>query len=200
MPTGDQNLIANLMYRDCEIWVGERKLWADLIGLAIKGYDVMLGMDWLARYTAQMNCKTKIVELYIPGETTLKLDARGRLASYALISGIRVRKILSKGAQGYLAFLINTSSDKVNLEDMSVVKDFPNVFPDELESLPPEREITFKIDITPGVAPISKTPYRMASAELKELKLQLKDLLERDFIRESNAPWGAPVFFHGSNA
>ncbi|XP_071912237.1 uncharacterized protein [Coffea arabica] len=190
-PTGNQSLIANLVYRDCEIWVGERKLLADLIGLAIKWYDVILGMDWLTRYNAQINCKTKIVELCIQGEATLKLDVRDRLASSALISGIRVRKMLSKGAQGYLDFLINTLSDKVNLENMHVVKEYPDVFSEELESLPPKREITFKIDVTLGVAPISTTPYRMAPAELKELKLQLQDLLERDFIKESDSPWGA---------
>ncbi|XP_027156585.1 uncharacterized protein LOC113757632 [Coffea eugenioides] len=134
--TGDQNLIANLVYRNCEICVGERKLLTDLIGLAIKGYDVILGMDWLAHYNAQLNCRTKIVELDIPGQATLKLDVRGKLASSALISGIRARKLLSKGAQDYLAFLINTPSDKVNLEDMPVVKDFPDVFPEELENFP----------------------------------------------------------------
>ncbi|XP_027093721.1 uncharacterized protein [Coffea arabica] len=172
-PTGDQNLIANLVYRNCEIWFGERKLLADLTGLAIKGYDVILGMDWLARYYIQLNCKTKMVELCIPREATLKLDVRGRLASSALISEIRVRKILSKGVQGYLAFLINSPSDKVRLKNMPVVKEYPDVFPEELESLPPEREVAFKIDVTLGVAPISKMSYRMAPTELKELKLQL---------------------------
>ncbi|XP_027122084.1 uncharacterized protein [Coffea arabica] len=132
---------------DCEIWIRERKLMADLIDLAIKRYDVILEMDWLARYNIQLNCKTKIVELCIPGEATFKLDVRGRLASFALISGIRVRKMLSKGVQGYLAFLINTSSNKVRLEDMPIVKEFPDVFPAELESLPPKREIAFKIDV-----------------------------------------------------
>ncbi|XP_071933751.1 uncharacterized protein [Coffea arabica] len=164
---------------DCEIRVGERKLLADWMSLAIKGYDVILVMDWLTRYHAQLNCKMKTVELCIPGEATLKLDVRGRLASSALISGIRVRKMLSKGAQAYLAFLINTPSDKVKLEDMPVVKEYPDVFSEKLESFSLEREIAFKIDVTSGVAPISKTPYRMAPAELKELKLQLQDLLER---------------------
>ncbi|XP_071917097.1 uncharacterized protein [Coffea arabica] len=147
------------------------------MSLAIKGYDVILGMDWLVRYHAQLNCKMKTVELCIPEEAILKLDVSGRLASSALISGIRVRKILSKGAQGSLAFLINIPNDTVRLEDMPVVKKYPDVFLEELESLPPEREIAFKIDLTPGVTPISKTPYRMALAELKELKLQLLDLL-----------------------
>ena len=67
-----------------------------------------------------------------------------------------------------MAFLINTPSDKVRLRDMPVVKEFPDVFPEKLESLPPERDIVFKIDVTPRVAPIFKTPYRMASAELKD--------------------------------
>nr|XP_027098783.1 uncharacterized protein LOC113718060 [Coffea arabica] len=112
----------------------------------IKGYDVILEMDWLARYHAQLNCKTKMVELCIPGEATLKLDIKDRLASSAHISGIRVRKMLNKGVQEYLVFLINTPSDKVRLEDMPVVKEYPDVFSEELESLPPKREIVFKID------------------------------------------------------
>ena len=119
-----------------------------------------------------------MVELCIPGEATLKLDIRGRLVSSTLISGIRVRKMLSKGAQGYLIFLINTPSDNVRLKNMPIVKEYPDVFLEKLEFLPPERKITFKIDVTPGVAPISMIPYRMAPSKLKELKLQLQDLLK----------------------
>ncbi|XP_071900882.1 uncharacterized protein [Coffea arabica] len=174
---------------------GERKLLGNLISLAIKGYDVILGMDWLAKYDAQLDCKRKVVEFRIPGEATLRLDVRGSLASSALISGIRARKFLYRGAQGFLAFLINTPTDKLRVEDVPIVSEYPDVFPDELVTLPPEREIEFKIDLLPGASPISKTPYRMAPAELKELKLQLQDLLERGFIRESGSPWGAPVLF-----
>nr|XP_027066234.1 uncharacterized protein LOC113692084 [Coffea arabica] len=127
--------------------------------------EVVEGMDWLARYHAQLNSKTKTVELCIPREATQKLDVRGRLTSSALISGIRARQMLSKGGQEYLVFLINTPSDKVRLEDMPVVKEYPDVFPEELESLPPEKEIAFKIDVTSGVAPISKTPCRIYHSE-----------------------------------
>ncbi|XP_071933189.1 uncharacterized protein [Coffea arabica] len=164
---GDQSLLANLVYKDCEIWVGEQKLLADLMGLAIKGYDVIIGMDWLARYNVQLNCKMKTVELCNPIEAILKLDVNGRLALSTLILGIRIRKMLNKGAQGYLTFLINTPSDKMRLEEMLVVKEYPDVFSEELESLPPKRDIAFKID----------------------------DLLERDFIKENDSLWGAPVLF-----
>ncbi|XP_071912295.1 uncharacterized protein [Coffea arabica] len=156
-------------------------------------------MDWWARYNAQLNCKTKVVEFCIPGETTLRLDVRGRLVSSALVSRIRARKLLNKGAQGYLAFLINTPRDKMKLKDVLVVNKFFDVFPDELKSMSLEREIEFKIDLVPGTTPIAKTLYQMAPAKLKELKLQLQNLLQRGFIRESESPWGAPVLFVKKN-
>ena len=98
-PTGDQCLIANKVYRNCEIWIGERKLLADLVSLTIKGYNVILGMDWLVRYHTQLDCKMKLVDLRIPGEATLKLDVRSRLTSPTLILEIRARKLLSSGTK-----------------------------------------------------------------------------------------------------
>ena len=72
---------------------------------------------------------------------------------------------------------------------------FPDVFPEELPGLPPDREIEFCIDVVPGTVPISLPPYRMAPAELKELKEQLPDLLDKGLVRPSTSPWGAPVLF-----
>ncbi|XP_071933774.1 uncharacterized protein [Coffea arabica] len=178
-PMGNKKIIASLAYKNCEFWIGERKMLVDLISLDIKGYDVIIGMDFLGQYHAKLDCRAKVVEFCIPGEATLRLDVKSRLASSAMISGIRARKMLSKGAQGFLAFLINAPSDQVKLEDVLVVREFLDVFPEELKTLPPEREVEFKIDLVPGTAPISKTPYRMAPAELKELKIQLQDLLEK---------------------
>ncbi|XP_027158420.1 uncharacterized protein LOC113760043 [Coffea eugenioides] len=194
-PMGNKKVITSLAYRNCEFWIGERKMLVDLISLDIKGYDVIIGMDFLGHHHTKLDCRAKVVEFCIPGEATLRLDVKGRIASSAMISGIRARKILSKGAQGFLAFLINAPSDQVRLEDVPVVREFPDVFPEELKTLPPEREVEFKIDLMPGTAPISRTPYRMAPAELKELKIQLQDLLEKGFVKESDSPWGAPVLF-----
>ena len=72
---------------------------------------------------------------------------------------------------------------------------FPNVFSEDLPGLPPNREVEFTIDLVPSIGPISKAPYRMAPTELKELKEQLQDLLDKGFIRPSVSPWGAPVLF-----
>jgi hypothetical protein len=81
------------------------------------------------------------------------------------------------------------------LEDIHVVREFPDVFPDDLPGMPPERVIEFKIELQPGTAPISKAPYKMSREELTELKLQLKDLLDKGFICSSSSLWGCPTLF-----
>ena len=83
----------------------------------------------------------------------------------------------------------------MGLEDVPVVRDFSDVFPDDLPGLPPEQEIDFPMDLVPGTAPISLPPYRMAPDELKELKTQLQVLVDRGFIRPNISPWGASVLF-----
>ena len=81
------------------------------------------------------------------------------------------------------------------MEDILIIKEFPDVFPDDISGLPPDREVEFTIDLIPETEPISIPPYRMAPAELRELKAQLEDLLSKGFIRPSISPWGAPVLF-----
>jgi hypothetical protein len=81
------------------------------------------------------------------------------------------------------------------LEDIHVVREFPNVFPDDLLEMPPKRAIEFKIKLQPSMAPISKALYKMSREELAELKIQLKDLLDKDFICPSSSPWGCPALF-----
>ena len=82
---------------------------------------------------------------------------------------------------------MNEEND-LKLEDIPIVRDYPDVFPNDLPSLPPEREVEFTIDLAPGTTPISKAPYRMAPMELKELNIQLQELLDKGFIRPSVSP------------
>ena len=79
--------------------------------------------------------------------------------------------------------------------NIRVVRDFPDVFPEELPGMPPDREVEFVIDLLPGTAPISKRPYKMSVEELKELKKQLTELQEVGYIRSNSSPYGAPVLF-----
>ena len=103
--------------------------------------------------------------------------------------------MVRKVCEAYLAYVIDTVKARPSVSDIPTVSDFPDVFPEELPGLPPHRDIEFDIDVVPGATPASITPYRMAPLELKELKLQLQELLERGFIRPSVSPWGAPVLF-----
>ena len=112
-----------------------------------------------------------------------------------LISAITARKMLRKGCQGYLALVRDTTAEKTSISDVPVACEFLNVFPDEFPGLLPHREIEFYIDVVSNTAPISMPPYRTAPAELRELKEQLRELLDKGFIRPSTSPWGAPVLF-----
>ncbi|GKF74813.1 putative reverse transcriptase domain-containing protein, partial [Tanacetum coccineum] len=78
---------------------------------------------------------------------------------------------------------------------LPVVKEFPDVFPEDLPGIPPVRQVEFQIDLIPGAAPIARTPYRLAPSEMQELSNQLQELTDRGFIRPSTSPWGAPVLF-----
>ena len=108
---------------------------------------------------------------------------------------MQARCFLRKGCEAFLALLLDYKKGQINLEDIPMIKEFPDVFPKELLGLPPEREVDLSIEDIQGMTPISKEPYCMASTELKELKTQLQDLLDKGFIRPRVSPWGAPVLF-----
>ena len=113
----------------------------------------------------------------------------------SLINAMTASNMLRKGCQGYLAFIVDKGQEGTRLEDIPIVKEFPNVFPYDISGLPPDRAIEFVIELIPGTEPISIPTYRMAPVELKELKAQLDELLKKGFIRPSTSPWGAPVLF-----
>ncbi|XP_074346555.1 uncharacterized protein LOC141685344 [Apium graveolens] len=105
------------------------------------------------------------------------------------------RVTVNKGCEAYLAHVKDIEAKSLRIEDISVVKDFTDVFPDELPGLPPDREIEFIIDLAPGTEPVWKAPYRMAPVEMKELAMQLKELLNKGVIHPSVSMWGASVLF-----
>ncbi|KAJ9556932.1 hypothetical protein OSB04_011546 [Centaurea solstitialis] len=99
------------------------------------------------------------------------------------------------GCVWFMAYVVDSNKDKLEVKDVEVVRDYPEVFPEDLVSLLPDREIKFRIDLIPGAAPIAKAPYRLAPSELKEMLAQLQELLDKGFFRPSTSPWGVPVLF-----
>nr|GFC61235.1 putative reverse transcriptase domain-containing protein [Tanacetum cinerariifolium] len=97
--------------------------------------------------------------------------------------------------EGNLKQLKTMKVNKLKLEDIPVVREFPGVFSKDLSGLPPSREIEFRIDLIHGAMPVAKLPYRLAPTEMQELANQLKELQDKGFIRHSSSPWGAPILF-----
>ncbi|KAL9250173.1 Retrovirus-related Pol polyprotein from transposon 17.6-like protein [Drosera capensis] len=175
--------------------IGEEEFPVDLIILDLHDFEIVLGMNWLERHKAVMNCEKKTIKLQSPKGGRLFFHGEGSRPDLQIISAMRASRFLKKGCQGYLCSLESPVSQELSTDDIPVVRDYPDVFPDELPRLPPTRELDFNIELVPGAALISKAPYRMAPAELKELKTQLEELLEKGYIRSSVSPWGAPVLF-----
>ncbi|KAG8477742.1 hypothetical protein CXB51_027589 [Gossypium anomalum] len=140
-------------------------------------FDDILGMNWLTKHDAVVNCREKRISLKCQTGDILSVEPENSNDVVKIISAFSTQMLMRKG------------------NELPVVNEFPDVFPEELPGLPPDREVEFVIDVVSETTPISVTPYRMAPAELKELKTQLQELLDKGFIRPSMSPWGAPVLF-----
>jgi hypothetical protein len=151
---------------------------SDLIVINTHGVDVILGMNWLMKYEANVSCDKRTLTLKSPPGEKVVAELR-----------------MPKTAKGD-CHQISVNSKKANpLEIIRVVSNFPDVFPEELTGMPPERKVEFAIELIPGTAPISKRAYRVFGPELVELKKQIDELLEKGYIRPSTSPWAAPVLF-----
>ncbi|KAL4014052.1 hypothetical protein IC575_026242 [Cucumis melo] len=173
-PVGDV-LLVNKMLRNCEVLVEGISLLVDLLPLELQRLDVILGMDFLFAHYASMDCHTKEVVFRKPGFAEVVFRGM-RKVSRSLISVLKAVKLLRKGCTTFLAHIVVVQRENLKPQDVPMVKEFLEVFPDDLSGLPPDREIEFTIELLPGTAPISQAPYRMPPSELKELKMQLQEL------------------------
>jgi hypothetical protein len=164
---------SNQMVKSVPIQLGSKLIKIDLVLLNLEGIDVILGTNWMTENRVLLDISSRVIEIGSPhqGATTLYLPQQEFLHSYAYaVTDIKVK-------------------------DIPIVYEYPDVFPDDLPGIPPDRDIEFIIELQPGTAPISKRPYRMPPNELAELKIQLQDLLDKGFIRPSASPWGCPALF-----
>ncbi|GJX51502.1 putative reverse transcriptase domain-containing protein [Tanacetum coccineum] len=140
-----------------------------------RSFDVIVGMDWLSYHRAIIACYEKIFRIPLPNGEILKIQGERSEKNPNSLSCIK--------------------ADEKKLDDICIVRDFPEVFLDDLTGLPLMREIEFHIDLILGALPVVKSPYCLAHSEMLELSNQLKELQEKGFIRPSHSPWGAPVLF-----
>jgi hypothetical protein len=158
---------------------------------------MIIWMDWLEQHKAVLDCYTKILSYKHNFGTVRIAQGIPKPVSVRQVLAIQLKKCIRKGCQVYAIQVTNLleKEDKPKLEEFVVLRKFRHMFVDEIPELPPRREIDFSIDLLPGSSPISKEPYRMILRELTELKIQLHELLDTEYIRPSVSPWGAPVLF-----
>jgi hypothetical protein len=164
---------SNQLIRYVPIQLGSKIIKTDLVLLPLEDMDIILGIDWMTKHKVVLDISSQVIETDSPynGATTLYLPQ-----------------------QEYFHSCVYATTD-IKLEDIPIVCEYPDVFPDYLPGMPPDQDIEFIIELQPGTAPISKRPYRMPPNELAELKIQLQDLLDKGFIRPSASPWGCPALF-----
>ena len=112
---------------------------------------------------------------------------------------MQLKRAIQKGCKAFDGIVLNeentNNKDKLKMEDISILREYSNVFPEEILGLPLKQELDFTIELVPGAVLSSKSPYRMNIIELNELKSHLKELIDKNYIRPSVSPWGAPIIF-----
>ncbi|GKE74588.1 putative reverse transcriptase domain-containing protein, partial [Tanacetum coccineum] len=192
----------NTILRGCTLNILNCPFNIDLMPIELGSFNAIIGMDWLVKYQVIIVCAEKIVRIPWLNETLIVHgdgSNRGNKARLHIISYTKTHEYMLKGCLVFLANITKKETEdqskKKKLEDVSIVRDFPNVFPEELSGLPPTRLVEFQIDLIPGAAPVVRAPYRLAPFEMKELSEKLKELSDKGFIRPSSSPWGASVLF-----
>ncbi|KAI3744724.1 hypothetical protein L1987_57815 [Smallanthus sonchifolius] len=190
-----QAIEATHILKGCKLDLASHILDIDLMPVTLGSFDVIIGVDWLSKNQAEIICHEKIVRIPLPSGEILSVQGERVGTVMGIISFMKAQKCLRKGHTAILALVAEQPSEEKKIEDIPIVREFLEVFPEDLPGLPPHRQVEFQIDLAPGAAPIARAPYRLAPSELQELSTQLQELLDKGFIRLSSTPWGAPVLF-----
>ncbi|XP_073061840.1 uncharacterized protein [Primulina eburnea] len=163
LPSGEE-IWTNSIFKACPVLMGSRLLYADLIVIPMVAFDVLLGMDWLSTYRAVIDCVSKTVKFLADDyEKDLFVGVTSSL-SIPIISCLQATKLLYKGCVGYLASVVDTRKDsRIQLQDIDVVQDYPDVFEEDVPGLPPDQEVEFVIDLIPDAL------SRKSSSELNAM-------------------------------
>ncbi|GJV82110.1 reverse transcriptase domain-containing protein [Tanacetum coccineum] len=169
----DGNLVStNTVIQGATLTLLNQPFKIDLMPIKLGSFDVVIGMDWLSKYHARIICDEKVVHIPIDGETLIIRGDQSK-TRLNLISCIKTERYISRGCQVFVAQVMEKKSDDKRLEDIPVVREFPEVFPEDLPGLPPVRQVEFQIDLIPGATPVARAPYRLAPSEMQELSNQL---------------------------
>ncbi|GJY78164.1 putative reverse transcriptase domain-containing protein, partial [Tanacetum coccineum] len=196
-----KSLTTNTILRGCTLNLQNHLFEIDLLPIELGSFDIIVGMDWMAEHRAEVVCYEKYIRVPYRNDMLIIQGERSGVKSESrleVISSIRTQKYIDQGCQVFLIQMTKeekTETLERRIEDVPIVKDIPEVFPEDLLGLPPTRQVEFHIERIPGAAPVARAPYHLAPAEMKELAEQLKELSDKGFIRPSSSQWGAPILF-----
>ncbi|GJT04352.1 putative reverse transcriptase domain-containing protein [Tanacetum coccineum] len=185
----------NTIIRGCTLNFMNHPFNIDLMHVPLGSFDVIIGMDWLTKYHGVIICDEKIVRVPFGREMLIfqgNENNQREESRLNIISCTKAQEYLSKGCDVFLAHITTKEakdkSEGKRLEDVPIVRDFPEVFPEDLPGIPPARQVEFQIDLVPGAAPVARAPYRLAPSKMKELAEQLQELSDKGFIRPNSSP------------
>ncbi|KAI3798882.1 hypothetical protein L1987_34166 [Smallanthus sonchifolius] len=181
--------------RDCTLNLNDHDFSINLIPMALGGFDIIVGMDWMTKHHAEVVYFDKYIHIPLDSGDILNIYGEKPSQGLKLMSCTTARKYLQKKCVAFLAHIVERKGKDNSPQDIPVIKDFPEVFPEDFPGLPPAHQVEFRIDLVPGANPVAKSPYRLAPSEMQELSSQLRELSDKGFIRPSVSPWGAPVLF-----
>jgi hypothetical protein len=192
LATGEKRKI-NEMVKACPMEMNGLCTKVDLNIIPLGSYDCLIGMDWLDEHHVVLDCYNKAFTCLDEEGNLRTVQGIPRVVTIREVSSLQLKKSYRKGCQVFAVHMEEAPKDKVpSVEDCAVLKEFEDVFK-EILGFPPKRDIDFSINMMLGATPVSKTPYRMSTPELKELQMQLEELLKKGYICPSVSPWGAPV-------
>ncbi|GKD49429.1 putative reverse transcriptase domain-containing protein, partial [Tanacetum coccineum] len=173
--TSGQLVKIDKVIRGCKLEIEGHMFDINFISFGSRSFDVIIGMDWLSNHKAEIICHEKVVRIPLLDE--------------------KVLRVIKERPEEKTRNVMSANDKEQKQEEIVVVRDFPEVFPDDLSGLPPIREIKFRIELVPRAISVTKSSYRLAPSEMEELSGQLKELQDKGFIRPSSLPWGAPILF-----
>ncbi|GKE95159.1 putative reverse transcriptase domain-containing protein, partial [Tanacetum coccineum] len=184
----------NTVLKGCTLNLVNHVFEIDLIPIELGTFDVIISMDWLVKQDIMIVCSEKVVRIPY-GNKMLIVESDKGVSRLKVISCIKARKYVNRGCHLFLAHVTENKSKEKRLEYVLVIHDFPEVFLEELPGLPLPRQVEFQIDLVPGTAPVARAPYRLAPSKMREMSVQLQELLEKGFICPSSSLWGELVLF-----
>ncbi|XP_022004012.1 uncharacterized protein LOC110901496 [Helianthus annuus] len=158
--------------RNCEIIIEDETFAIDLIPMVLGEFKVIVGMDWLAKHHAEIQCEKKVIHVLTPRGKRVSIQGERNIDS-KLCSIVQAYKYVRNGSKAFLAYVVDTKQNTPKIEEIEVVNEFLDVFSEDLPGLPPERKVDFKIELYPDAKPVAKAPYRLAPTEMRELMFKL---------------------------